>query len=1363
MAIVTLDQYNQQQGIGVDYGAINQQQQEQNSYSGYGIYNDDEGSILDTIGKKWDTAFEAVMSSNAGKEHSEFAAANLKRKAEEAKAARDKLGMTGQVIAGGADIIPIAAASMVNPYLGAGVATGMYTGNIAAEQAMEGQEVNWKTAGLGGLATGAADLATGGLAGRLRAGLPAAAPLAKRVGINVAEDATSSIAGNAFTNMALGKDWDEGMVEAGLMGAGAGGVVRGGAYGFSKARNTAVNKFGEKALNDVSEVSSKAKLTPTENFANEAYAYHNETAKMYNDAMNTADPEVRSQNVEASVNLAGKHGGRAADLDAMKLADQYGIPFLDTAFDIEVPAGLSRQGGTYKLYEEMGISPKEIQKAGEAPAMAQAGRFGRTKATREGLTKESYEADFQTKFKDAMGQIKGTFNTNVTSLKNIAKLAREGGDADPQFAARVESLAADASHLQKLMGEYTGTEKLDVGQDIQIVSKRLLNGLMENGLMNKMVGLDGKAGSFDPVKGILTIDRLERMSKANMPNVHQGAPNRFRNTLLGTGIEGTVADAALVAAGAAPAAVLRRGIATIADETSRQMSQSRLKRLKQKTSGRLEAAERAVEARKRQAMTEGDMELVAKASEEQLKMNEIETGDPIPSPFEADAQAVAAARSGPVPARDPRQTMAMLDPEEQAAVAEVAKTDPVGAEELAEQLAAQKSAPVPAAQPTRRVPTPEPEPTPNPAMMSRSMAAQPELSPEARRAQMAAQLQEAVLAEAAARNAEAPVADTVPEVAPEAPVRSAPVSARTPKQPQAPEPEIAPTASEAAPARADSKELVRAPLQRDKDQYADMSANDKADMLNTDPARLKELRNAGEELKQTNTLLEKMSSKHKMSPEVAAVYLDSMGGVRGVKQSIKDENLDMSVHDYVDRQIKRMELEKTRSAKEKLAEIRNQPKPKPVKVEPTPEETARVVADKHIGIREELSSLGYGKEIVDEALKKSKATDTTVDFDPKIVKNWARTLSKQELDDAREAVAEATSKAKELVTRASELSKKVMDEGERSRIENDLKDQIEAHRGLMNKKGITGQERARAREQAQRLERELEKVSKEQNKLRKDAEEAATAARQATERQEEARRAFDKIQTQNQKRMEKLKETAKDVERLNTQKDEIRERMMAEGATREEADQFLTDMFPYQDKSLNNSQFTRARDKAVKQVQAQKQAEIDAQKQQAEAVIKAMDEAELEAAAKELVELDNKVKDYSDPEVLSMQQLVADELEARGQKGEAAYMRAFSMILDKAERRKKAYPNNKDYWISSDDKQTLQTLMNTKAGSSWMGNLQVQLASHFFGDEHLRRKYIHLSEAEIQSRIDAGIIDSDIVAKPKKSWKAVAKKVNKKQ
>ncbi|MGL4249051.1 MAG: hypothetical protein ACRCR1_00050, partial [Aeromonas sp.] len=226
--------------------------------------------------------------------------------------------------------------------------------------------------------------------------------------------------------------------------------------------------------------------------------------------------------------------------------------------------------------------------------------------------------------------------------------------------------------------------------------------------------------------------------------------------------------------------------------------------------------------------------------------------------------------------------------------------------------------------------------------------------------------------------------------------------AREPKQPQAPEPEAAPKATEEAPKRADSKELVRAPLVKDKEQYANMSSKDKDKMLDTDPARLKQLRDAEKELTETNTLLSEKSSKHNLSPEVTAVYLDSMGGVRGIKQAIKDEDINSTVGAYFDREVKRMEREKTQAAKAKIAEIRNQPKPKPVKVEPTPEEKARVIADKHIGTREELDSLGYDKDIIEDALKKSKATDTTADFDPKIVKNWARTLSKQKLAKAKQ-------------------------------------------------------------------------------------------------------------------------------------------------------------------------------------------------------------------------------------------------------------------------------------------------------------------------------------------------------------------------
>ncbi|MGL5582270.1 MAG: hypothetical protein ACRDCE_15100, partial [Cetobacterium sp.] len=982
------------------------------------VYKTEDASIMNTLGAKWDTAFEALMASNAGQEHSQFAAANLKRKAAEARAEQEKLGVMGNMAVGAANLVPIIGTSILaTPAAGAGVAGLIYTGETAAQQAMEGQDVNWGSAALAGGATAAADLLTGGVAGRFKAALPATAPLAKHIGINATEDAVSAIAGNSFVNMATGKQWDEGIVEAGLMGAGAGGAVRGSLYGFSKVRNTPVNKFGEQTINDITNLKSKAPVTPTDDFVKESYAYNNEAAKMYDDAANTADTTVRDQNIDAAVNMAAQGGGRAASVDAMKLAEEYGIPFLPTAFDVDVANGLSRDSGSYKLYEEMGIPYKEIQKSGEAFLAAQPTYFGRTKTAKEGLSKEAYEADFQDKFKQAMGKIKGTFSTNVTTLKDIAWLARHGEDADPAYASRVDVLASDASTLQKLMQEYTGNEKTDVGKDIEIVSKRLVKGLMQDGLMGKMVGLDGKPGTFDPPKNILTVDHLERMSKSNMPNVHQGTPNKFRNTLLNTdGSKGFGADALTFAVGGFPAAIARRMVAGGVDELYRHGAQRNLRKFKESGAAHLAGVDRALAARKAQAMAEGDMDTAAKVAEEQLRQGEVDVGPVPPSPFEVDAaqqaqaaaqaQAQAAAsRTAPVPARDPRQ---QLTPEEQAVVQQVAESDPVAAEQLVEQIIAQKSAPVPAAEPVRRAPTPGPEPAPNPAMMSRSMAAQPEMTPEAQRAQIAAKLQEEIQAQQVAQQADTvPEAAPAPTPAPEAPVRSSPVSARQPKQPQAPEPEVAPKASEEAPSRADSKELVRAPLIKDKEQYANMSSKDKDKMLDTDPARLKQLRDAEKELTETNTLLSEKSSKHNISPEVTAVYLDSMGGVRGIKQAIKDEDINSTVGAYFDREVKRMEREKSQAAKAKIAEIRNQPKPKPVKVEPTPEEKARVIADKHIGTREELDSLGYDKDIIEDALKKSKATDTTADFDPKIVKNWARTLSKQKLAKAKQDALDA--------------------------------------------------------------------------------------------------------------------------------------------------------------------------------------------------------------------------------------------------------------------------------------------------------------------------------------------------------------------
>ncbi|MGL5013796.1 MAG: hypothetical protein ACRC6V_05820 [Bacteroidales bacterium] len=1379
MGFVTLDEYNQKSGKGTDYSDIAQGRQDP-EYSGYGMYAADDGSVMDTIGSKFSVLKADFINKYASEEHSQFAQRNVQRKIEEAKAEEAKLGMAGQLVAGAAPLAPIIAAGLVNPALGAATATGIYSADIAAQQAMKTGRSDYQSSLGYGTLTGAADLATGGVAGRFRAALPAAAPLAKRVGINVAEDATGAMAGQAFTNMATGEDWNEGLGTAAVMGSAAGGAVRGGLHGYNKARGTASNMFGENAIKDIHTLKKDIGITPTENFVNESYAFNNQAGQKMNDIVNARNVEERDANIDAFVNMSAQGAGRAADLDAMSLAKEYKIPFLDTSFDISVPTGLSRKSGEYRLADEMDISDKEIFVAGEGAAYAHVSRFGRKKAVKEGSSKEADEAEFKTTFDKAMGDIKGRFMDNNGIIDRMIDVESRQPNVDKSYMKRLTSLQTDAYSLNTMMDQYVN-QGLDVSTNIEIAAGRMMREASDLGILQELTGISGKPGSFSPIKDIMTIDRLSKMAKARMPNVTHASPNKFKNSMLGTGGMGTAVDVGLVASGMGGLAMLRRGVATAAEEGIAKRSRTKLKNLKSKTMGRLEAAERAVEARKQQAMAEGDTGTAADIAAAQLTDGGIDVpptrgnagGESIVDQSLADS----ASKSSPLipkepgPWQKPESTV-----REDAAQADIEAQAALQAQQMAEAEAVARSEPVPAATPTRPTPTPEVAPQTDPAMMSRSMAAQPELTPEARKAQLAAALQERILEQQAAKAAPEPEPTTAAEWEAQQKAdwdaREAGIEAsRTPsselsgkpKQPQAPEPKAAPEPVQDAPKRTSSKDLATRPLERDKSFYENMSSNDKTNMLRTDPERLKDLRNADADLTKTNTIIDTMAHQNKMSPGVAATYLNEMGGLRGIRDSIKEQNLDLTPEQFVTRRIKELEREKAAQVKEKL----NKPKQEAEKVvqkmedENVKADEAVVIADKHIKTREELNSLGYDKSTIDEAFSNTKATDTTKDFDPKIVKNWAKTLSKQVADEAKEAVAEATAKAKELSQRATALAKKVMDDGERSRIENDLRDQIDAHKGVVSKKGVDGAAKARSREQMQNLQRKLDEVSETQNKARKEAQEAQKKAQDAASVNEERVREFEKIQKKNQARMEKLKETAKDVERLNTQKDAIRDAMKAEGANEAEIEKYLVNQFPFQDRSLGNSQFVAARDKGLAQVKKRKDAETKAASEKLKEELEAMDDAEIEIVAKDLLGMKTKVADYSSPETQAMLETVIKQLADRGQTFESGYMKLFAGIVAKGEVRKKQFPNDRKQWVSHDDKASLQRMMSQKEGGSWMGNLQKQLSAHFFGDSNLGSKYFTRPESEIQNIAETG--DSDIVAKPKKDFKKIARKVNKSQ
>ncbi|MGL5384275.1 MAG: hypothetical protein ACRDCA_00100, partial [Serratia sp. (in: enterobacteria)] len=588
---------------------------------------------------------------------------------------------------------------------------------------------------------------------------------------------------------------------------------------------------------------------------------------------------------------------------------------------------------------------------------------------------------------------------------------------------------------------------------------------------------------------------------------------------------------------------------------------------------------------------------------------------------------------------------------------------------------------------------------------------------------------------------------------------------RQPKQPQAEEPEIAPEPTpEPEKPRVKSTDLVRNKLEERKEKFEDMSAKERQDMLKTDPEQYRQMERAREDLEKTNTLIDSLASKHKMSEEAVADYINEMGGVDGVRKEMRDKNIKGNEHQYIDRRIREMEDLKIKEAKSKVSNLRDTAakavgEDTGVKVDP--EFEASVIADKHMQVRDELSSLGFEDDIINQALKNAKATDTTSDFDPKIVKNWAKTLQKKQVDEAKASMAEANEKAKEAVQRASEHAKKPMPEGERVAAERQLKEQISAHEGVLKKKGVSATDRAKSQAQLDKLNRALTQLSERETKLAQAKRDADAEAKEATKEMERTRREYEQLWKKAEKRMDDIQKSVADGEKLAKQEKDMTEALVAMGAPESTAQRILHNMFISREKPLSDAEFSKLRARAVQDLEKAKEAETKVAKEAVKEDVAKMSDSELEAAAKEVLAVRREVKDLSATEQQAVTQAIIDELNARGQEGEATYMKAFNQIVARAEERKKQFPNNKKLWISADDKQLLQELMNKGEGKSWMGNLQKQLASRFFGDAESGSKYIRLSEEEIEKRVKMGLVDDDLVDAPRASWKKIGRKVNK--
>lgn len=623
------------EGAATSFGAAPQPMQPQQLQTpqpeNNGITRTGGGSILNTMQSKWSLDYQNILAANVDDPSlSNYARKRAKAQLEDYQQQAAKLNTAENLVAGIGGALPAIGAGIINPILGGAVAAGQgYAGTLGAQLENQGEYDNTKALMAGG-AMGLLDAATGGLTNRAKAALPAAGPLS-RIGINAAEDVTSNVGAQAFENMASGRNWSEGIGDAAMFGAAGGMALRGTLAGLNRAMGRPVNQGGQDAINEVANLQNSG-YNPSNDLQGNAMGYRNMKSDMDSEIASfdqTADGQMAANDViNKQIDLAISEGGDAATLDAISMMQAADLDIIDSMYDIEVPAGLSRTADNMRNPGlQIGLTKEQMRKAGTAQQEAHAGKRSQ-EAIDKGLTRDADELKFQDRMiKKVLSPARGTFKTNPNYVKNLIVKAESDG-MPKQYVDKLKMVHKDLSDISNLMEDYTGDKKTDITDSLRITMQRLKPLVNELGLQQDLLNVRGQAGKWDPITDIMTFDRLESFARARMPSVHRASPNKFK-TGGGQAAQGlgNVMDISAMLSGNFALPIARRAISSLNKERKARKSQRSLADVKKM--GRQRAADivAADEASIAQNIRKGDMESAAAASANALNTSGIATGE----------------------------------------------------------------------------------------------------------------------------------------------------------------------------------------------------------------------------------------------------------------------------------------------------------------------------------------------------------------------------------------------------------------------------------------------------------------------------------------------------------------------------------------------------------------------------------------------------------------------------------------------------------------------------------------------------------------------------------------------------------------
>lgn len=1061
MAYITDPELLAQLEGGASIGAPDKQQEEEST--DWGIYSKPEGSIVDTTQAGYKRLWENFLASSTNDpELSRFQLGRAKAASADFKEKSSKLGVAGNVIAGIGTYAPVVAGTVLNPVVGGGAMAAMGTADTLATQQEEGQDYDWQSAGLAGAGQAALEMATGGvarpIAGNIARNL--SSPLAKKavdVGVvSLAQPAVSNTGAQMMTNLASGRDimQDTGMAAA--IGGGTGGAFRG-LHGAAKMLGSPVNERGQASIEQTTKINKDSTAPINDQFATQAFEYNNLSKDIDNQLANPDESGMSfNELAEAKTNLDANYGGAAALQDAVAVIKDRGFDITPNAFDYRTTNDIFGNGQQFHVAEDiLGHKPSRAEKAGESLQGTPPPFLWRGSAKRAAETTDSLLRRNKDKYDDAFREIRGYMGDNLNTVDNAYRVAKQDLESTGVGADQVRSLAdlkADLKSYNQAFG-LVGTKSAETLDTLQSLARRITEKSHELGLSDQFKGIDGKAGSFSPLKTYRSFDDFNKTMKTMWPAIEQTTIDPNRTPFSDTTAGGIAIDTALTLGLSPLAAVGRRAF----KEANRQLGRRRLS--KTKKGGAEDVARLAARPSEsiptapenNPGLRAGSIPDAAVDANAALNEMGISTGEsPTPVINQADVQSpIASPEIDPwtnQPRGNAESAAAMaqgnrLRMEEEARLAKEA--EPIVPQEPEAVLDVQRTAPVDAgklaAVPDRSLSNPE---TVQPIVETAPLVAEEPIAARTeaprgnmeRAAAFAKQLQKAL--------SKAPEAtETADPWKPK--VNKSKDLSGTPKK-------IAKEVEEAKqePTKAIVEEHVPEPTKKIEKVDTEFKPREKftfqkldseiqslsnVNKSNTSSNELPKLRakrsNLLEEKRELDSLVKmatnkdaQVSQNHRdsISPDEVRGLIESAGGLRGLYDYGKSpaEGLNTLIRGYNDS----LRVEAKENSKKAVTEV-DKVVDDLMDSHLKSKEASQQISKKHHDIDGELKSKGFTDEEIAQA-KKDAGVKEGEDFNPRLVANYAKTNAKIAADKAEAEVRQIKKEESEKLAAEKDLAKK---------------------------------------------------------------------------------------------------------------------------------------------------------------------------------------------------------------------------------------------------------------------------------------------------------------------------------------------------